>query len=381
MTAKSSEEIKGKVATRDEESVEPLSDGAVRGVADQGTGPYTLEGLVEALKVYIGMLAVTAYPVGFVALTWQISRDPAFPSDDLYMAWYAASLVPPLTVLSTAALVLLSSLLVAACFTSVGLFLFYARRWRSETGSSVALGRHQGRWLVVSILVLAIVAVALWAGLFPLLNTNPDDVGRNERAWAGAFLFAAGTGAYAGYKRAKHPGEWMRRGAFVACVGAVVAALLIASTQYPALPQAEINSVSDIGSIQSAPEQKHDLLQLLGHSGGRWYGYSVGSGIVSIPDDEVGTVLMWDAALQRSHVPAKTALVVTGAVWQDPGEYQLPKPGSSHTSQAADELMTFFGVSHTNCVETSAISYEAQKMDAQATVGCSYGYVDADLNM
>lgn len=348
----------------------------------KGAESSPLEGLIEALKVYLSAVAVTIYPLGFIALTIQIYRDPVFPSDDPYMAWYAASLVPPLTVLSTAAFVLLSSLVVSTSFTSLGMLFFDARRRRSGDGTRAGPVRHEKVLRVVSVLVLVVVVFLLIAERFPLLNTNPDDVGWNPYLWMGAFLSAFGAGIYAGYNKVEHPGEWLHRGALAAFLGAVIAAILIASTQYPALPQAEVNSVIDPGSVEATPGQRHELLQLLAHNGGRWYGYSPATGIVSIPDDEVGTVLMWDAALKRSYIPPARSdlLVVTGAVWVGPGTDQLPKPGDPQASKAANELMYFFGATSTNCVETTAISYEAQEMDAQATVGCSFAYVDVDYN-
>jgi hypothetical protein len=59
--------------------------------------------LVQSLLVYVGIPAVTLYPLGFAALAIQLWNDPLFPYYDFATIWYAVTLVPKTVVVGTGA--------------------------------------------------------------------------------------------------------------------------------------------------------------------------------------------------------------------------------------------------------------------------------------
>src|ERR671932_430164 len=77
----------------------------------------SLREILGGFLFYIGIPAVTLYPLGFVALSLQLWRDPDFPYTwassglDFAMIWYAASLVPKVVVIGTGVRLLLVSVL------------------------------------------------------------------------------------------------------------------------------------------------------------------------------------------------------------------------------------------------------------------------------
>ena len=57
--------------------------------------------IVEATLLYVGVPAITLYPLGFVALGLQMWRDPLFPYADFGPIWDAVSLVLRTVVIGT----------------------------------------------------------------------------------------------------------------------------------------------------------------------------------------------------------------------------------------------------------------------------------------
>ena len=57
--------------------------------------------IVEASLLYVGVPAITLYPLGFVALGLQMWRDPFFPYDDFGTIWDAVSLVGHTEIIGT----------------------------------------------------------------------------------------------------------------------------------------------------------------------------------------------------------------------------------------------------------------------------------------
>src|ERR687890_643964 len=76
----------------------------------------SLRNIVGGALFYIGIPAATLYPLGFMALSFQIWRDPEFPYNwaisglDFSMIWYAASMVPKVVVIGIGIRLLLLSL-------------------------------------------------------------------------------------------------------------------------------------------------------------------------------------------------------------------------------------------------------------------------------
>jgi hypothetical protein len=57
---------------------------------------------IQSLLFYVGIPAVTLYPLGFAALAIQLWRDPLFPYYDFDTVWYAVTLVDNTQVIGTA---------------------------------------------------------------------------------------------------------------------------------------------------------------------------------------------------------------------------------------------------------------------------------------
>lgn len=57
--------------------------------------------VVEVALLYVGVPAVTLYPLGFVGLFIQLWRDSFFPYYDFNMIWNAVAMVPHTEVVGT----------------------------------------------------------------------------------------------------------------------------------------------------------------------------------------------------------------------------------------------------------------------------------------
>ena len=57
--------------------------------------------LVEVSLLYVGIPAVTLYPLGFVGLLIQLWRDNFFPYYDYDMVWNAVAMIPNTVVVGT----------------------------------------------------------------------------------------------------------------------------------------------------------------------------------------------------------------------------------------------------------------------------------------
>lgn len=81
--------------------------------------------LVETSLLYVGILAFTLYPLGFIALGIEMLRDPFFPYYDFDTVWNAVSLVPQTVVIGTGVRLLYLSLISTAL--GVGIWYVYNR--------------------------------------------------------------------------------------------------------------------------------------------------------------------------------------------------------------------------------------------------------------
>lgn len=329
--------------------------------------------LSETLGVFTPITAVIIYPLGFLALCLQIYRDPSFPSSDLYMAWYATSVIPHMVIFSTAVHVLFLSLIssyVGLCLSTV----FLALMRHLLKGQQSVLGRQQWLWRLFIGVGLPLAILYMQPAILRL-DIHSEWPERDYLFISLALLLSLGVGILVGFLRIVCQGQQLWRGLGIAYGGAVVAALCFAFVEYPALPLAEFTPRSEGESIYTprgrSPEE---VFQLLGNSGGRWYGYNTVSGIVSISESEVETILLFDAELDRNKFDERKAnnLVPTGA------RRSIAISGNSGSSSAAQEVTDFFMFVDDKCVETTGISAEKDS-GAEAVVSCSYGYIDADF--
>src|SRR4051812_9807026 len=87
---------------------------------------------VELALLYVGVPAVTLYPLGFIALGIQLWRDPFFPYTDFTTVWEALSLVHKTVVIATGIKLVYLSLVSTALGVGIAsLTLAFLRRRKS----------------------------------------------------------------------------------------------------------------------------------------------------------------------------------------------------------------------------------------------------------
>ena len=119
----------------------------------------SLRNILGGALFYIGIPAATLYPLGFMALSLQIWRDPNFPYNwatsglDFSMIWYAASLVPKVTVIGIGVRLLVLSLIstvLSMCIASATLLLLQrwklAKSWAAGEGQDDYARYFLSRW-------------------------------------------------------------------------------------------------------------------------------------------------------------------------------------------------------------------------------------------
>ena len=177
----------------------------------------SLRNILGGTLFYIGIPAATLYPLGFMALSLQIWRDPNFPYNwatsglDFPMIWYATSLVPKVIVIGTGvrllALSLISTVLSMAIASATLLVL---QRWKlakswaavedQDGYAAYFLSRweHLKRWerlfWYLSLLIL-LPLVVLW-----IWSEFPVDTWYDLPFLGGYFIFSALGGIVLGYK-------------------------------------------------------------------------------------------------------------------------------------------------------------------------------------
>ncbi len=96
--------------------------------------------IVEAILLYVGIPAITLYPLGFVALGLQMWRDPFFPSADFGPIWDAVSLIPQTQVIGTGVELLYLSVISTLFGVGIASLTFHFLRRRRPPKRSVGMG-------------------------------------------------------------------------------------------------------------------------------------------------------------------------------------------------------------------------------------------------
>src|SRR5919199_324765 len=116
-----------------------------RAAATTSTEAPPLRNILGGALFYIGIPAATLYPLGFLALSLQLWRDPNFPYNwvtsglDFPMIWYAASMVPKVVVIGTGVRLLLLSLFSTVLSMCIGsATLLWLQRWKLTKGWGAA---------------------------------------------------------------------------------------------------------------------------------------------------------------------------------------------------------------------------------------------------
>ena len=245
---------------------------------------------------YIGIPAATLYPLGFVALSLQIWRDPNFPYNwatsglDFPMIWYAVSLVPKVIVIGIGVRLLLLSLVstvLSMCIASATLLLL--QRWklaksraaREDKGDYAGyfLGKWERLnkwerlfWYLSPLTLLPLVILWLWSEF-------PVDSWYDLPFLGGYFIFSALGGIVLGYIRFWGHDRWLHHGLVLAFTGSIFAGLCLAALELPLdLPYVQLEAT------QSWPESlpSSSRYRLLGSDPQNLYVYNRESGILAI---------------------------------------------------------------------------------------------------
>lgn len=143
---------------------------------------------VELGLLYVGVPALTLYPLGFVGLGIELWRDPFFPYYDFLGVYNAVALVPNTVVAGTGVKLLYLSVistLIGAVFASLTFRLIAARSKREESESP--RGRA-GAW---SFLLLVLLPVAAILTYYQVTVEGWDDA-----PYVAGFLVFSIAGAY-----------------------------------------------------------------------------------------------------------------------------------------------------------------------------------------
>jgi hypothetical protein len=266
----------------------------------------SLRDILGGVLFYFGIPAFTLYPLGFMALSLQLWRDPVFPYNwassglDFTIIWYAASLIPKVVVIGTGVKLLAISLLSTILIMSVAaITLHLLREWnlvkgwvKHEKQNTVSGWRRLNKWerrfWLLSLVVLLPITVFLVAKMFPFDHLY------DLPFYGGYVIFSAVGGIVLGYIRYWGHNRWLHHGLSLAFAGAIFAALSLSALELPDLPYVELNASS------TWPENlpSSTPFTLLANDSNHWYVYNRESGVVSVnhPENPSGAAIMrfWD---------------------------------------------------------------------------------------
>jgi hypothetical protein len=241
--------------------------------------------LVQSLLVYVGIPAVTLYPLGFAALAIQLWNDPLFPYYDFATIWYAVTLVPKTVVVGTA----LKLILLSLCTTdlSTGAALMVLRSLLRRRGLSlqeleeIPESKGMGRWATY-LLILVMVAVIVLFGIELYLDTWGDAI-----ALIGFLVLSVGVGILVGALRAHGSERLFPTGLAVAYAGAVLAALCFAAINPPSLPLVRIDA--QFGVSPSCAKMTEKSFVVLAADSSYWHMFNK-EGLYAVNSDQLKLV-------------------------------------------------------------------------------------------
>jgi hypothetical protein len=239
--------------------------------------------IAEHALLYIGIPAITLYPLGLLTLAIQLCLDPSFPICDFATVWTSVSLIPETTVIGTGVYFAYLSLVATPLGMGVASLILTVRHLSRGPGRE---GRPEGdrpRGLEIlrdgfrsrgrrhwwSTYLLILLPIAVFMGLPSIVFDQRSD------AWylAGFILFNVGAGIVLAYMRVQH-----RKGTFLtewvpAYVAAVFAAsLCLAVLHPPDLPVVEAQTADTSSEGPGTPNK--DKFVFLTQSGPYWYVYN-----------------------------------------------------------------------------------------------------------
>ena len=278
----------------------------------------SLRDILGGVLFYFGIPAITLYPLGFVALSLQLWRDPAFPYNwassglDFTLIWYAVSVIPKVVVIGTGVRLLLISLLSTIMIMSVAaITLHLLREWnlvkgwvkhekqKGTAGGLKRLNKWERRFWHLSLVTLLPITMLL------MVKTFPFDTWYDLPFYGSYLIFSAVGGIVLGYIRYWGHDKWLHHGVSLAFAGAIFAAISLSALELPDLPYMELNASSTWP--ETLPESTP--FTLLANESNHWYLYNRESGVISLnhPENPEGAAIMrfWDQ-LERPDVDSNT---------------------------------------------------------------------------
>jgi hypothetical protein len=280
---------------------------ADRDNTDSSADKRSLRDLFGGLLFYVGIPATTLYPLGFLALSLQLWRDPDFPYTwassglNFAMLWYAVSLVPKVVVIGTGIRLLLLAFLATFLSMAVAsLTLQWLRKWsviKGKAKNQEPEGRtnrtlfdrlKRYHWLVSLVIVLPTTVL--------LLSRNfPFDSWYDAIFYGGYFGFSALGGTLIGYIRFVGYHSFFHYGLLVAFAGAIFGALSLSALELPNLPLIEVEATTEWPQ-----ELRGSPYRLLSNDSQHWYVYNRESGMLAMDQADVKSVRFWDDTQERT---------------------------------------------------------------------------------
>lgn len=267
----------------------------------------SLRDVFGGLLFYVGIPAATLYPLGFVALSLQLWRDPDFPYTwassgfNFAMLWYAASLVPKVVVIGTGIRLLFISLLATLLSMAVASITLHGlRKWSLIKGKAKYQDpEDQGRWAPLDKLErhlwLISLAIVLPATVLLLSRNFPFNSWYDAIFYGGYVVFSACGGILIGYIRFRGHHRFFHHGLLVAFIGAIFGALSLSALELPDLPFIEIEATT------TWPEElSGSPFRLLSTASQHWYVYNSESGMLALEQADVKSVRFWDETQERT---------------------------------------------------------------------------------
>jgi len=241
---------------------------------------------VQSLLVYVGIPAVTLYPLGFAALAIQLWNDPLFPYYDFATIWYAVTLVPKTVVMGTALKLIFLSLCTTVLSTGAALMVLRSllrRRGLSlQEIEEIPEGRGRGRWAIY-LIILVVMVVAIYI----LFNELILDTWGDLIALVGFLVLSVGVGILVGALRAHDSERLFPTGLAVAYAGAVLAALCFAAINQPSLPLVRIDA--HFGVSPSCAKMTEKSFVVLTTESSYWHVFNK-DGLYAINSDQLKLV-------------------------------------------------------------------------------------------